>query len=95
MKYIKKFEVNKYEPVVGDIVMYEYPTMYKNGKWIYENIIGQIKQILLRKYLLGDINNNGKCIYENWVSRSDISRLAKPKEIEMYLLKIQADKFNL
>jgi hypothetical protein len=94
MKYIQSFETNKYVPEIGDVVIYKDYNQEKTGKWVYVNKIGPIKDYTISRYIIGDINT--KSIYQNnWVSRTSILRLAKQKDIDKYLLEIEANKFNI
>ena len=94
MKYLQSFETSKYIPEVGDLVIFKDYHQENTGKWVYEKKIGPIKEYTVSRYIIGDINP--KSIYQDiWTTRTSILRLAKQKDIEKYLLEIEANKFNI
>lgn len=100
MKYLQSFEANKYQPKIGDMVIYkdshfDFDVVELKWKWIYEKKIGVINQFLVSKYIMSDINPYATYKDNVWVSKSRILRIAKQKDIDKYLLEKESEKYNL
>ena len=100
MKYLQSFEANKYEPKIGDVVIYNDQRWDVDlSQWVKEKRIGQIyeRRIAKRAYnwILIDINPYAHYKNEIWIPKSSILRIATQKDIDKYLMEKDAEKYNL
>ena len=100
MKYLQSFEANKYEPKIGDVVIYNDQRWDVDlSQWVKEKRIGQIyeRRIAKRAYnwILTDINPYAHYKNEIWIPKSSILRIATQKDIDKYLMEKDAKKYNL